>query len=94
MTREFTALGSKVVESNVAFKGPEDEQDFWEGEKFEGEHNQRLGPDFLCRGFESQLVRLAAAPEDVHIVCSSMPLDVVPALRVHETASALNKVLR
>lgn len=37
MTREFTALGSKVVESNVAFKGPEDQQDFWEGEKFDGE---------------------------------------------------------
>jgi hypothetical protein len=40
--REFTALGSKVVETNVPFKGPEDEQDFWEGEKFDGEssHNR------------------------------------------------------
>lgn len=37
VTREFTALGSKVVESNVAFKGPEDEKDFWEGDKFDGE---------------------------------------------------------
>lgn len=37
VTREFTALGSKVVESNVSFKGPEDEKDFWEGEQFDGE---------------------------------------------------------
>ncbi|WIA29065.1 hypothetical protein OEZ86_011577 [Tetradesmus obliquus] len=35
VTREFSALGSKVVESNVAFKGPEDEPDFWEGNQFE-----------------------------------------------------------
>jgi hypothetical protein len=27
--------GSKVVEQNVAFKGPEDQEDFWEGERFE-----------------------------------------------------------
>lgn len=45
VTREFTALGSKVVESNVAFKGPEDQQDFWEGEKFDGE--QVLGSCIL-----------------------------------------------
>ncbi|KAF6266759.1 hypothetical protein COO60DRAFT_1473359 [Scenedesmus sp. NREL 46B-D3] len=35
VTREFSALGSKVVESNVPFKGPEDEPDFWEGNQFE-----------------------------------------------------------
>jgi hypothetical protein len=35
VTREFSALGSKVVESNVPFKGPEDEPDFWEGKQFE-----------------------------------------------------------
>jgi hypothetical protein len=35
VTREFSALGSKVVESNVVFKGPEDEPDFWEGNQFE-----------------------------------------------------------
>lgn len=33
--REFTALGSKVVESNLPFKGPEDEKDFWEGDQFD-----------------------------------------------------------
>ena len=32
--REFNALGGKVVESNQAFGGPEDEADFWEGDKF------------------------------------------------------------
>jgi hypothetical protein len=35
VTREFSALGSKVVESNVPFKGPEDEPDFWEGNQFD-----------------------------------------------------------
>lgn len=29
------ALGSKVVETNVPFTGPEDKEDFWEGEKFD-----------------------------------------------------------
>jgi hypothetical protein len=32
--REFNALGGKVVESNQAFGGPEDEADFWEGDSF------------------------------------------------------------
>lgn len=43
VTREFNALGSKVVESNIAFKGPEDEKDFWEGEQFDGEALQQQG---------------------------------------------------
>lgn len=34
-TREFTAFGSKVIESNKAFDGPESQPDFWEGEKFD-----------------------------------------------------------
>jgi hypothetical protein len=33
--REFRALGSRVVESNVAFQGPEDMPDMWEGENFD-----------------------------------------------------------
>jgi hypothetical protein len=37
VTREFTAFGSKVVETNMPFKGPEDEKDFWEGDQFDGE---------------------------------------------------------
>lgn len=50
MTREFTALGSKVVESNMPFKGPEDQEDFWEGEKFEGEQQQAcFMQQTLCR---------------------------------------------
>ncbi|KAF8072878.1 hypothetical protein HT031_000538 [Scenedesmus sp. PABB004] len=35
VTREFRALGSKVVETNAPFRGPEDAPDFWEGERFE-----------------------------------------------------------
>eukprot|EP00878_Enallax_costatus_P018942 GHUV01019967.1.p1 GENE.GHUV01019967.1~~GHUV01019967.1.p1 ORF type:complete len:135 (+),score=25.84 GHUV01019967.1:157-561(+) len=35
VTREFRALGSKVIETNVPFKGPEDQEDFWEGDKFD-----------------------------------------------------------
>lgn len=35
VTREFTAFGSKVVETNMPFKGPEDEKDFWEGDQFD-----------------------------------------------------------
>jgi hypothetical protein len=35
VTREFRAFGSKAVETNVPFKGPEDQEDFWEGEKFD-----------------------------------------------------------
>jgi hypothetical protein len=28
------------VESNLPFKGPEDEKDFWEGDQFDGEQLQ------------------------------------------------------
>lgn len=63
MTREFTALGSKVVESNVPFKGPEDEKDFWEGDRFDGEQLALCAAvDVLlitaCRSSASQPQRL------------------------------------
>ena len=35
MYREFKSLGSKVIETNQPLPGPEDEKDFWEGEKFD-----------------------------------------------------------
>ncbi len=35
ITREWTSLGSKVIESNQGFDGPENQKDFWEGENFE-----------------------------------------------------------
>jgi hypothetical protein len=76
VTREFTALGSKVVESNVAFKGPEDDQDFWEGEKFEGEHNQCLGPGSCLTALTPGLWGVQQDHLDMQVLCSSMPLDV------------------
>lgn len=33
--REFSSLGSKVIETNQSLAGPENEPDFWEGDKFE-----------------------------------------------------------
>eukprot|EP00877_Chromochloris_zofingiensis_P002845 jgi/Chrzof1/12561/UNPLg00513.t1 len=35
VTREWTSLGSRVIETNQKFTGPEDKEDFWEGAKFE-----------------------------------------------------------
>lgn len=35
VNREFQAFGSKVIETNQEFTGPENEPDFWEGEKFD-----------------------------------------------------------
>lgn len=66
VTREFRALGSKVVESNVSFTGPEDQQDFWEGEKFEVRREQHARAHTLAHA------RLSHARAPAH-TCARAP---------------------
>lgn len=80
VTREFNALGSKVVESNVAFKGPEDEPDFWEGNQFEVSTPTRcVNAGIMCCVWRARL----GTPRDLTTMRSCM---AQPASQLHSVS--------